>query len=157
LRKKGGEAASKKGDRTSGAGTIAAYIHSNGSVGAMVELTSETDFVSNNEEFKKLAYEIAMQVAATKPEFLKKSDITEEARNVAASVFEKETEGKPAEMKAKILEGKLNAYFADKILLEQPFIKNQDVTIQGLLDAAIQKFGEKIEVSRFVRMSVLNR
>lgn len=153
LRKKGGDAASKKADRTLGAATIQAYIHGAGSVGAMVLLSSETDFVSGNEEFKKLAYEIAMQVAATNPEFVKKDDITAEAKKVAEEVFAKEVEGKPENMKAKILEGKVNAYFQDKVLMEQPYIKNPDLKISNLIEAAIQKFGEKIEVSRITRFS----
>lgn len=157
LQKKGAEIASKKSDRTLGAGTIASYIHSNGAVGAMVELVSETDFVSKNAEFKTLAYDIAMHVAASKPEFLNKDEIDETAKKNATEVFQKEVEGKPKEMKAKILEGKLNSYFADKILLEQPFIKNPELTINQLVQNAIQKFGEKIEVARFARFAVLDK
>jgi elongation factor Ts len=154
LRKRGAEVAAKKGDRTLGAGCVASYIHGNGSVGAMVELASETDFVSNNEEFKTLARDLAMQVSATKPEFLKREDISEAARTQASEVFAKEVEGKPEDMKAKILEGKINAYFEDKILLEQPFIKNGDLTVGELISNAIQKFGEKVEIVRFVRFGV---
>lgn len=153
LRKKGGDAASKKADRTLGAATIQSYIHGAGSVGAMVLLSSETDFVSGNEDFKKLAYEIAMQVAATNPEFVKKDDITAAAKKVAEEVFAKEVEGKQENMKAKILEGKVNAYFQDKVLMEQPYIKNPELTIANLIEAAIQKFGEKIEISRITRFS----
>ncbi len=157
LRKKGGDVAGKKADRTFGAGTVASYVHSNGGVASMVELLSETDFVSGNEEFKKLAYDIAMQIAATNPEFLKKDDITPESKAKAEEVFAVEVKDKPEAMKAKILEGKINAYFADKILLEQPFIKNPDLTIANLLENAIQKFGEKIAIGRFARFSVLNK
>ena len=153
LSKKGGDAASKKADRTLGAAAVQSYIHGAGTVGAMVLLSSETDFVSGNEEFKKLAYEIAMQVAATNPEFVKSADITPEAKKVAEEVFAKEVEGKPENMKAKILEGKVNAYFQDKVLMEQPYIKNPDLKIANLIEAAIQKFGEKIEISKFVRFS----
>ncbi|HEY4511794.1 MAG TPA: elongation factor Ts [Candidatus Paceibacterota bacterium] len=157
LRKKSGEIAAKKTDRTFGAGVVASYIHSNGKVGVMVELVCETDFVSGNEEFKTLARDIAMHVAASNPQFLKKDDIDEGARTKAAEVFANEVKDKPEPVKAKILEGKLAAYFAESILLEQPFVKNPDVTIQGLVDGAIQKFGEKIEVARFVRYSVLGQ
>ena len=155
LRKKSGELAAKKGDRTFGAGIIQAYIHANGSVGTIVELNCETDFVSNNEEFKTLARDIAMHATATNPKFVRREDITESDRAVASSVFEEEVKGKPAAMKDKILEGKLSAYFAEMVLLEQPFIKNPELTIQGLLDAAMQKFGEKIAVGRFRRFKVL--
>lgn len=153
LKRKGAEAAAKKSDRTLGAGTVAAYLHHGGTVGAMVELSSETDFVSGNEAFKALAYDLAMQVAATNPEFVRREEITETAKQNAKDVLMKEVEGKPEAMKEKILEGKLNSYFADKVLLEQPFIKNPDQTVQSLIEAAIQKFGEKIEIARFTRYS----
>ncbi len=156
--------AEKKADRVFGAGVIQSYIHSNGSVGAMVELSCETDFVAKNEDFKTLARDIAMHVTATNPEFLKVSDVSEEDKKAATEVFMKEVEGlpdgkasKPENIKAQILEGKLKAYFKEKILLEQNFIKNPEVTIQSLVDSAIQKFGEKTEIARFVRFSVLGR
>jgi elongation factor Ts len=151
LKKKGAEASAKKGDRTLNATQIAAYVHSTGTVGVMVEMGCETDFVARNPEFKQLAYDIAMHIAAAKPEFVKREDITAEARATAESVFAAEVEGKPAEMKAKILEGKLSAYFSERVLLEQPFIKNPDLTIAGLLSEAVQKFGEKTEIVRFAR------
>lgn len=152
LRKKSGEAAAKKSDRTLGAGAIGSYLHSTGSVGAMVVLQSETDFVAKNEEFKKLAYDIAMHVAAANPEFLSQNDIPEDTKMKAREVFEKEVEGKPDEMKEKILEGKLNSYFKDKVLLEQAFVKNPEMTIQSLISQAVQKFGERVEIARFVRL-----
>lgn len=157
LRKKSGEIAAKKGDRTFGAGTIQAYIHSTGRVGTIVELLCETDFVSGNEEFKALARDIAMHITASNPKFLKKEDITEESRNIAKEVFMKEVEGKPKEMQDKILEGKLATYFGEMVLLNQPYIKNPDLTIEALIQAAVQKFGEKIEISRFNRFGVLER
>ena len=154
LRKKGADVAAKKSDRTLGAGAVASYIHATGTVGAMVILSCETDFVSGNDEFKKLAYDIAMHITATNPDFLKKEDISEADKKRAMEVFEKEVAGKPKEMKAKILEGKLSAYFADKILLEQPFVKNPEMTINALIQTAVQKFGEKIELTKFVRFAV---
>ena len=154
LKKKGAEASAKKSDRTLNATQIAAYIHATGTTGVMIELACETDFVARNPEFKQLAYDIAMHIAASKPEFVKKEEITADARAVAESVFAKEVEGKPAEMKAKILEGKLSAYFSERVLLDQPFIKNPELTIAGLISQAVQKFGEKIEVVRFVRYGV---
>jgi elongation factor Ts len=157
LRKKSGEIAAKKGDRIFGAGTIQAYIHSTGRVGTIVELLCETDFVSGNDEFKSLARDIAMHITASNPKFLRKEDITEEARNLAKEVFMKEVEGKPKEMQDKILEGKLATYFGEMVLLNQPFIKNPDLTIESLVQAAVQKFGEKIEISRFERFGVLER
>jgi len=157
LQKKGADSAAKKSDRTLGAGTIAAYIHSNGSVGTMIEVACETDFVAKNPDFKAFAYDIAMHIAAQKPEFLKKEDITEEAKKIAGEVFAKEVEGKPEPMRSKILEGKLASYFADRVLLEQPFIKNPELTVAGFVSAAVQKFGEKIEIVRFVRYGAFEK
>ena len=154
LRKRGAEVAAKVADRTLGAGVVASYIHATGTVGSMVELYSETDFVSGNEEFKKLAYDIAMHITASNPEFLKVEDITKEAKNLAKEVFAKEVAGKPEAMKEKILEGKLKSYFAERVLLLQPFIKNPELTIGALVEGAVQKFGEKIEIGRFVRFSI---
>lgn len=157
LRKISKDVASKKGDRAFGAGAVQAYVHSNSTVGALVELVCETDFVAKNDDFKALARDIAMHITAAAPQFLKASEINEEDQKAAKAVFEEEVKGKPEAMKAQILEGKLKAFFKEKILLEQEFIKNPEVTIQGLIDSATQKFGEKIEVSRFSRFSVLTK
>lgn len=157
LRKKGGDIAAKKADRTLGAGVISAYIHGNGSVGAMVELSCETDFVSKNADFKALAYDIAMHVAASNPVYLKAEDIAEAEKAKAREVFAKEVEGKPAAIQEKIMEGKLAAYFGEKTLLDQPFIKNPDLTVKGLVDSGIQKFGEKIELTRFARFGLSSK
>jgi elongation factor Ts len=154
LQKKGAGIAAKKADRTLGAGCVASYVHTNGNIASLVELLCETDFVAKNEEFKALAYNIAMQAAATNPTYLKMSDIPEAVRKEAEEVFAKEVEGKPADMKAKILEGKTNSYFKEKVLMEQEYIKNPEVTITGLIEGFIQKFGERTEVGRFVRFGV---
>lgn len=158
LNKKSSQIAEKKSGRTLGAGVVQAYLHAGGIVGSMVELLCETDFVAKNEEFKTLAYNIAMQVAATNPEFLRKEDISEEDKQKAKEVFSKEVAeekaGQPAELKEKILQGKMDAYFKDKILLEQMYIKDSSQSINNLIESAIQKFGEKTEIGRFVRFSV---
>ena len=157
LQRKGADAAAKKADRTLGAGTVASYIHHGGTVGVLVELSSETDFVSGNEAFKTLAHDIAMHVAASKPEYVRREDVSPEALTRAKEVLQKEVEGKPKAMQEKILEGKLSSYFAERILLEQPFIKNPDLTVQNLIEGATQKFGEKIEITRFARFAAGNR
>jgi elongation factor Ts len=157
LRKKSGELAAKKGDRTFHAGTVQAYIHANGTVGSIVELDCETDFVANNDDFKTLARDIAMHVTATNPKFLRREDIQEADRKTAREVFEEEVKGKPANMREKVLEGKLDAYFKEMVLLEQSFIKNPELTIQALIDGAVQKFGEKTAVSRFCRFKILEK
>ncbi|MEQ1500380.1 MAG: elongation factor Ts [Parcubacteria group bacterium] len=154
LQKKSADAASKKSDRILGAGVVSSYVHATGNVGTMVELLCETDFVANNEEFKKLARDIAMHVTATNPQFLKKEDIDEKASSMATEMFLKEVEGKPEDMKSKILEGKLASYWSDRVLLDQAFIKEPESTITNIIQRASQKFGEKIELSRFVRYSI---
>ncbi len=156
LRKKSKDIAAKKSDRVFGAGTIASYVHSTGTVGALVELVSETDFVSKNEDFVKLARDIAMHITAANPEFVKTSEISEEVKEKARELFKGEVVDKPVAMQEKILEGKLASYFKERVLLEQPYIKNPDVTIGGLIEEAIQKFGEKVEIARMVRFSVLS-
>jgi len=155
LRNKSGELAAKKGDRVFHSGAVQAYIHSNGLVGTIVELLCESDFVSNTDEFKALARDIAMHVTATNPKFVSDSDISEVDKKTAMEVFEKDVVGKPEAVKAKILEGKMNAYFGEMVLMNQPFIKNPELTVQALINNAVQKFGEKMAVGRFKRFKVL--
>ena len=157
LRKKSGEISAKKADRTFGSGTIQAYIHANGNVGTILELNCETDFVANNDAFKTLARDIAMHVTATNPKFLSTNDITDADKQTAKEVFATEVKDKPENMREKVLQGKMDAYFSEMVLLNQPFIKNPDVTIQGLVDGAVQKFGEKMAVGRFKRFKILER
>ena len=146
LKTKSAEQASKKADRAFGAGVVEAYIHTNGLMGSMIELASETDFVSNNAEFKALAKDIAMQVVAVGPQFLKESDVTEEAHAKAIETLS--IEGHiPGEEE-------IHTYIQSLILLNQAYIKNPDITIQGMLDTAMQKFGERIEIIKFVRFEI---
>lgn len=152
LRKRSGAAADKKSDRELAAGAVATYVHS-GEIGAMVLLSCETDFVARNEEFPALAREIAMQVAAANPSYLNETDIAAEARDAAKAVFIEEVKDKPADMQEKILEGKMAAYFKDQVLMNQSFIKDESKTIRDLVTEASQKFGERVEVTRFARLS----
>ncbi len=154
LKKRRSEAADKKSERELGAGTVGSYIHNTNEIASLVLLASETDFVSKNEEFVALAKDIAMQVAATNPTYIKREDIPEETLNKAKEVFATEVKDKPAEMQEKILEGKLSSYFKEQILLEQPFVKNPDITIKDMITGAIQKFGENVSVVKFSRLSV---
>lgn len=154
LRKKGADAAGKKGDRTLGAGAVGAYVHSTHEVASMVLLSSETDFVAKNEGFIALARDLAMQVAATAPRYISMEEIGQEERAKAAEVFAKEVEGKPEDLKAKILEGKLASYFKEQVLMEQAYIKDQDRTITNLITDAVQKFGERIVIAKISRISV---
>lgn len=152
LRKKSGAAADKKADRELGAGAIGSYVHE-GLIGAMVLVSCETDFVSKNPEFVALARELAMQVAAGNPTYLTDAEIADEAKRAATEVFEKEVEGKPEEMKEKILAGKLASYFQDQVLMNQPYIKDDSKTVRDLVAEASQKFGERVEISKFARFS----
>ncbi len=154
LSRKSADVARKKADRELGAGTVAAYVHNNSQIGAMVLLSSETDFVSKNAEFVALARDIAMHAAASRPEYIRRSDISEEELAHLREVFAPEVEGKPENLREKILEGKVNNRLAELVLLEQQFIKDPDKKIQDLLDNATQKFGERVEVSKCVYVTV---
>ncbi|MDP1706955.1 MAG: elongation factor Ts [bacterium] len=152
LKKHSSASALKKAGRDLKASTIGSYTH-DGSIGAMVLLSCETDFVAKNPEFVAFARELAMQVAATSPIYGTVAEIPSEARDTATTVFQREVSDKPKEMQEKILEGKLASYFKDQVLLEQSFIKDESKTIHDLLDEATQKFGERVEITRFVRLS----
>ena len=152
LKKHSAASALKKAERALAAGTIGSYTH-DGAIGALVLLSSETDFVAKNPEFEALAREIAMHVAAMNPLYTTTDEIPEEAKQAATAVFEKEVADKPSAMREKILEGKLSAYFRDQVLLEQPFVKDESKTVRDLLNEAVQKFGERVEVSTFARLS----
>lgn len=154
LKQKRKEAAEKKSDRTLGAGVVGVYAHNTGEVAAMVLLASETDFVAKNAEFSALAREIAMHIAAQNPKFLSREEVGAEAIAKAKEVFAEDIKDKPADMQEKIMEGKLNSYFKEQILLEQPFIKNPDTTIGEMINGAVQKFGEKVSLVEFKRLSV---
>jgi len=152
LKKRSSEAAEKKAERTLKAGAVGSYVHE-GSIGALVLLSSESDFVAKNPEFIALARDIAMQIAATDPKYGSVAEIPNEVKDAATAVFQKEVAGKPAEMQEKILEGKLASYFQEQVLLYQPFIKDETKTIRDLLNEATQKFGERIELTSFARIS----
>lgn len=158
LRKKSGEIAAKKSERALDSGVVAAYIHGNGSVGAMVELGCETDFVAKNEDFRKLAYEIAMHVAAFRPKFLNQAEITDEDKEKAKAFFAEEVEktmtGKPEAIKEKALQGKMDVYFKEMVLVDQPYVKDGEITVGELVKGAVQKFGENTEIIRFSRFAV---
>ncbi|MGM0628811.1 MAG: elongation factor Ts [Patescibacteria group bacterium] len=154
LQKKSKETADKKKDRTLGAGRIVSYIHNTKTVGVLLELSCETDFVAKNEEFIDLAYNIAMHVAAMNPQYTSAEEVPEEDKSSMREDFEKELSDKPDGVREKAVEGKLSSYLSEIALMEQPYIKDGDKTIAGLIDEAIQKFGERIEVTRFTRYEV---
>ena len=154
LRKVSASIASKKADRTIGAGVAVAYQHAGGQVLGAVVLGCETDFVSKNQDFVKLAYDIAMHIAAMNPQFRTREDVKEKDIQAAREVFTEEVAKVPEAARGKALEGKIESYLSERVLLKQPFIKDASITIQQLIDSGIQKFGEKIQVVRFERLSV---
>lgn len=157
LLKKSDEAlASKKTARTTGAGIIDSYIHGTKKVGVLLELRCETDFVARNPEFQALAHDISLHIAGMKPAYVSKDKIPEEAREEAKRLFEVEAEnlGKTPEMTIKIVEGKLDAHFEDVSLLSQPFVKDNTVTVDELIKRHVARFGEKIEIEKFVRYEI---
>lgn len=143
-----GEDMGKKGE-----GIIESYVHGKEQkLAALVEIRCKTDFVARNEDFREFAHEIVLQVAAMKPEYVSKDDIPEEEIKKLRELFEKEAkaEGKPDKIIGKIVEGKLEKFYSEKCLLEQKWFKDEEKTIGALLDNAVQKLGEPIEISRFL-------
>ena len=154
LRKQSASAATKKADRELGAGIASAYTHAGGSVVAALVLACETDFVSKNEDFGKLAYSIAMHVAAMNPIWISRTEVNDDEIKSAREVFEKQVAELPEASRAKALEGKLESFIAERVLMSQSFVKDSSMTIQQLIEQAVLKFGEKIEVVQFERLSV---
>jgi len=154
LRKKSSAAAAKKSERTLGAGIVQAYVHASKDVGAMVLLSCETDFVAKNEEFIQLAHDIAMHATATNPQFISRDEVKEDDIAKAKQLFEEEAKDKPEDKREAIVEGKLNSYLKEQVLLEQPYIKDPEHTIQDLVEQATQKFGERTEITECKRISV---
>jgi elongation factor Ts len=155
LRKAGAAKAVKKADREARNGLIETYIHT-GKIGALVEINCETDFVARTDDFKEFAHDVAMQVAATNPEYVNPDDIPENVLDKEKSFYREELDGqkKPAEMVEKIIAGKLEKYYEGVCLTRQPFVKDSDKTINQLTTELIAKLGENIVIRRFSRMEL---
>lgn len=151
LRKLSSAAAAKKGERSLGAGVVQAYVHAGNTVGAIVVLGCETDFVARNDEFVRLAYDIAMHIAAAAPKFASREGVQESDIAAARAVFEREIANVPEARREMALQGKIDAYLKELVLIEQPFIKDSTTTVGELLERATQKFGERIVVVSFGR------
>ena len=153
LRKKGAAVAAKRADRVANQGVVEAYIHAGGRIGAMVELNCETDFVAKTPEFKQLAHDIAMQIAAMNPEYISKEDVDKETLEKELEIYKSQAmnEGKPAQVAEKIAQGRLEKFYQEMCLLEQSFIKDSGKTIKDLLTEATGRVGEKIGIRRFQR------
>ncbi|HSX33906.1 MAG TPA: translation elongation factor Ts [Candidatus Saccharimonadales bacterium] len=155
MRKKGLTKAEKRGEREARSGIIGTYNHDN-RIGVLVEVNCETDFVARNEVFTSLVKDLAMHIAASSPEFVSADDIPEAAREAAKAEFTEKVkgEGKPENMVPQIVDGMLKKYFAEKCLLEQPFVKNPDQSVGAYLKEHIAKLGENIVVRRFSRLAL---
>lgn len=156
LRKKGITKAAQKSERTTKAGIVESYIHNGGQIGVLVEVLSETDFVAKNEEFKSFVHDIALHIAAVNPKYISKEEIPSEEIDKERKILLEQvaTDKKPAEIVEKIINGKLEKYYSETCLLNQPFIKDQEITIADLLASKIQKIGENIIISRFARFEI---
>ena len=152
LRKRGQAAAEKKAGRTTSEGLIGSYIHG-GKIGVLIEVNCETDFVAKTPQFQELVKDLAMQVAASSPRFVRREDVPEEVLAKEREILKSQAEsaGKPAQIIEKIVEGKLAKFYSETVLLEQPFIKNADTTIQQHVAAIISVLKENIQVRRFAR------
>ncbi len=155
MRKKGQTKADKRGEREARAGVIGSYVHDN-RIGVLVEVNCETDFVARNEKFTNLVKDLCLHVAASAPEYVSEEDITLEAKDKMTAEFtEKVTaEGKPANIVPNIVEGMLKKYFAERCLLNQPFVKNPDVTVGDIVKEANAILGENVVVRRVSRMQL---
>jgi len=153
LRQKGLAAAAKKAGRETNQGLVHAYIHMGGKIGVLIEVNCETDFVARNEEFKAFVNDLALQVAAAKPSFVRREEIPSDVVEREKTIYEGQAKelGKPAAALPKIVEGKLEKFYQESCLMEQSFIKDPTVTIKDLLSQKIAKIGENMIIRRFTR------
>jgi elongation factor Ts len=153
LREKGLAAAAKKAGRIASEGIVDSYIHGGGRIGVLIEVNSETDFVAANEEFRQFVKDMAMQVAASNPLYVKREDVDPKVIEKEREIYRAQAlnEGKPEKIIEKMVEGRVEKYYKEICLLEQPFIKETDKTVQEILTSLIAKIGENITIRRFVR------
>ncbi len=156
LRKKGIASMQKKAARVTSEGSVASYIHAGGKIGVLVEVNCESDFVARTEDFKELIHDVAMHIAASDPKFIRKEDVTPEAYEKEKDIYRAQAKatGKPDNVIERIVEGKMSKFYEEVCLYEQPFIKDQTVSISQLIASKIGKLGENISVRRFARFKV---
>jgi elongation factor Ts len=156
LRKKGLSRAVKKAERLTSEGLITSYIHPGGKIGVLLEINCETDFVARTEQFKALAKDISMQIAASNPIYLKREDVPIEVVSKEREIYihQAKESGKPDNVTEKIADGKMEKYYSDVCLMEQPFVKDQEITIKELIAVKIAELGENIKINRFVRFQL---
>jgi len=156
LRKKGVATAAKKATRVTTEGSVAQYIHAGGKIGVLVEVNCESDFVARTHDFKELVHDIAMHIAASDPKFVRKEDVTPEAYEREKDIYRAQAKatGKPEHVAEKIVEGKMAKFYEEVCLYDQPFIKDQTISVSQLIASKIGKLGENISVRRFARFKV---
>ncbi|HXE75428.1 MAG TPA: translation elongation factor Ts [Candidatus Xenobia bacterium] len=156
LRKKGMATAQRKAGRTTSEGCVASYVHAGSKIGVMLELNCETDFVARTEEFRQLAHDLAMHVAAAEPRFIRREDVGREMLDKEREIYRAQViaAGKPEKVADKIVEGKLEKFYEENCLYEQHFIKDDKLTVKELIDAVIAKVGENVTVRRYVRFKL---
>lgn len=154
LKKKGFAKAAKKLDRATNEGRIGSYIHSNGKIGTLVEVSCETDFVAKNESIQQLLKDLCMQVAATNPIAISREDLPKELIEEQKDIFKRSANNKPPEIVEKIITGKMEDFYKEKCLLEQSFVKDNTQTINDLITSGIASLGENLRISRFIRFEL---
>lgn len=154
LRRKGIDKAQKRSAKETNNGIIGTYFHGNGQLGVLVEINTETDFAARSEDIQKFANDMALQVAAVNPMFISKESVDAQVLEQEKEGYLKELEGKPEEIKAKILEGKLDKFYKENVLLEQQLFTDESKTVQDYISDLVAKVGEKIIVKRFVKFTV---
>ena len=154
LRKKGMAAADKRAGRPAGEGFVGSYIHSNGKIGVLVEINCETDFVARSEEFRILAKELAMQIAATNPISVSREEVPADVVAKERAIYAEQVKGKPANIVEKIVDGKMAKFYEERCLLDQTWVKNQDMKVEQLVKSVTAKTGERVVVRRFIRFAV---
>jgi len=156
LRKRGAAVAQRKSARVTSEGSVTSYIHAGGKIGVLVEVNCESDFVARTEDFKELVHDIAMHIAASDPKFVRKEDVTPAAFEREKDIYRSQAAatGKPPQVVEKIVEGKMCKFYEEVCLYEQPFIKDQTISIAQLIATKIGKLGENISVRRFARFKV---
>lgn len=156
LRKKGAMKLGKKADRVTKEGIVEAYIHPGSKVGVLLELNCETDFVARTDDFKNLAKDLALHIAAAAPQYISSAEVPQEIQDKEKEVYKEQVKGKPEDVINKILEGKLAKFFEEYCLMEQPFVKNPDKKVKDLIAEAVSKMGENVQVRRFLRFVLGN-
>jgi len=156
LRTRGSAKAAKKADRTTAEGRVHGYTHTNGRIGVMVEVLCETDFVARNDDFIALCNDIALHITAMAPQYLEREDVPAEIIEKEKNVLKEQllNEGKPEAMREKILEGKINKFLSGIVLMEQAFIKDEDLTMKEMMDQKVLSLGENMKINRFSRFEI---